>query len=232
MDSFLSLPDSRRWSLSQIAKVTKAAARQMERLTHWLEPRAIHANERILEIPFVLTRLPRTGKILDIGCTSSSLALQLAGLGYDVTAVDLRDYPFTHPRLRFEKGDILHSKIAPGSQDGAILISVLEHMGLGSYGDARGVGDDEFLRSVVRLVRPGGRVWVTVPFGRAADCGWYRVYDSQRLQTLLSGFTVEETLFGRRIDPLAWELCPEAALATVASDRSPMNGVALITLVA
>lgn len=230
MDTFLSLPASRRWSLSQLARMTRAGADVLARLTRWLEPRTVFANERILEVPFVLSRLPRTGKILDVGCTSSPLAFQLACLGYDVTAADLREYAFEHPRLRFEKGDILYSRITPASQDGAILISVLEHMGLGSYGDAKGVGDREFFSAVAKLVRPGGKVWVTVPFGVAADCGWYRVYDGKALSELFEGFSVEERLFGRRTGPFAWEMCEEETLVGVPSDRHPMNGVALVTV--
>jgi SAM-dependent methyltransferase len=230
MDTFLSLPASRRWSLSQIAKPVGAAAEVLERLARWLEPRAVFANERIMEVPFVMSRLPRSGRILDIGCTSSPLALQLACLGYDVTAVDLRDYGFEHPRLRFVKGDIRVSEVSSAAHDCAILVSVLEHMGLESYGGAKGSRDREFLDATVKLVRPGGRVLVTVPFGAGADCGWYRVYDRQSLEVLLNGLQVEEELFGRRTGPFTWELCKQDSLEHVSSERHPMNGVALLTL--
>jgi SAM-dependent methyltransferase len=230
MDTFLSLPDSRRWSLSQLAKPVRIMSEAFAKLETWLEPRVTHANERLVEKPFVFRHLPNRGKVVDVGCTSSQLALELACLGYEVTGIDLRVYPFTHRNLTFEQCDVLHSQIPSASQDVAILISVLEHMGLGSYGDARGVDDRAFLASVARLVRADGTVLVTVPFGKASECSWYRVYDASRLLRLIGGYRVKECLFARRISLLGWELCDREALSEVSSERPPMNGVALVAL--
>ena len=53
-------------------------------------------NERIVEIPFVFQNLilKKGSKVLEFGCCQSSLAMQLASLGYRVTGVDFNDYEF------------------------------------------------------------------------------------------------------------------------------------------
>ena len=50
-------------------------------------------NERIAEIPYVfaaLSRLPMGSRILDVGSTESTVAVSLASLGYQVTALEIR----------------------------------------------------------------------------------------------------------------------------------------------
>ena len=60
----------------------------------WIRyPRAVFMNERIIEVPFAihaLSALPRGSRVLDLGCTESSLPMQLAALGYQVTGFDFR----------------------------------------------------------------------------------------------------------------------------------------------
>ncbi len=230
MDVFLSRPASKRWIFSRAARMLWRMVNQLERLGLYLEPREVHANERLLEIPFVLQRLPKSGRILDVGCAGNTLALQLACLGYQVTAVDVREYRFTHPNLTFLKEDISRASIRPNSHDGAILISTLEHMGLGHYGDATGMTDREFLDCVARFVKQGGAIWMTVPFGRAFEGDWYRVYDSKSLAGLIRGFTPVEKEFARRLSPFEWQLCREEDLKEVPSESLPINGVALLQI--
>src|SRR4030042_5037324 len=57
----------------------------------------IFTNERIVEIPFVYQNLnlPKKAKVLDFGCCESKVSIELSSLGYNVTGVDLNDYPFT-----------------------------------------------------------------------------------------------------------------------------------------
>jgi hypothetical protein len=39
-----------------------------------------------------------------------------------------------------------------------------------------------------RVLKPGGRLYATVPFGRAADLGWQRVFDAAGLDALVDAF--------------------------------------------
>src|SRR6185436_11950486 len=90
-------------------------------------------SERIIELPlfhqWMGKLFPQSeGNILEIGHVASSTSVELASLGFDVTAIDLREYPFTHPRLRSIKGDFLKEKFA-AAFDAIFSLSTIEHFG-------------------------------------------------------------------------------------------------------
>ena len=170
--------------------------------------RSANINERIVELPYVfgaLTRAKPDASILDVGAAESTLALSLASLGYEVTALDLRPYPLTHPNLRTIEADILEWD--PGINfDVVTCISTLEHVGLGAYGDNsdRFAADTRAFERIHALTRPGGMLVLTVPFGPASADESQRSYDHSRLDRLLERWTTEDVTVVRRADDLTW----------------------------
>jgi hypothetical protein len=230
MDIILSRPSPIRWLYSKIAYFLWRIIDFLQGCSLLLEPRNIHVNERILEIPFVLQRLPKIGRILDVGSASSLMALQLATIGYDVTAIDVRPYPFRHNNLTYIQEDINCLKLEKKSHDCAVIISTIEHVGLGGYGDAQTLSDRDFLNIISNYVRPKGIIFITMPFGKAYKGDWYRVYDSQGLNKLLEGYAPVEKKFAKRVSPYEWQMCDEKDLVATSSENHPMNGVALVCI--
>jgi SAM-dependent methyltransferase len=122
--------------------------------------------------------------ILDFGGVESTLPLTLCALGYRVTVWDQREYPFTHPNLQTIQRDIFEAQPDPELRfDAVVSVSTIEHLGLGAYGDREVPdGDRRGVAALWSLVRPGGRMIVTVPAGRPAVQRGYRVYDAARLK--------------------------------------------------
>jgi SAM-dependent methyltransferase len=128
---------------------------------------------RYLELPETMQELAaRPGDcILDLA-SPKLLAVELARSGAEVVSVDLleseveswRRLTKGEPRLRFEVGDGRALRFEDASFDGAYCISVLEHV--------PEPGDEEALRELARVTKPGGRVVVTLPHARAYREDW------------------------------------------------------------
>jgi SAM-dependent methyltransferase len=183
-------------------------------------------NERAAEIPYVFRGLAGLGpgaRVLDVGATESTVALSLASLGYEVTAIDPRPYPLSHPRLRAVVGTI-EDWAADGTFDAVVCLSTIEHIGLGAYGverDADSDADRAAMKRLLELTAPAGRLLLTTRFGRAAVGELERTYDRAGLDALLEGWEVEDVTFVQRTDEQTWEV----------SDPSEEAGAELVAMV-
>jgi SAM-dependent methyltransferase len=161
----------------------------------WLGRPAVPVlSERLVEYPLLFQYLdlePAGSHLLDFGCVEDLLPLHLCGLGYRVTGLDFRPYPFRHRRFEFIQADILDWAPPSNAFDAAIAMSTVEHVGLGAYGDPRTAdGDKVAVEKLLDATRPGGRLFLTVPAGRSTTTATMRVYDSDRLNALVPGAEV------------------------------------------
>jgi SAM-dependent methyltransferase len=161
---------------------------------------------RLFELPATVTALDvaHGERVLDLASPKLA-AVWLARHGAEVTSVDLLETEIARWRelaghirgLDFGVADARQLPFADQTFDHAYSISVIEHIG--------DDGDFEALAELARVVKPGGRVVLTVPFdtdyredwrerplyGRdnAQDGGkWFfsRTYDDSRLGRLIS----------------------------------------------
>ena len=172
--------------------------------------------ERVLEYPFVFQNLGGlTGPVLDIGCCNSGMPVALASRGFRVVGIDFNPYPFKHPNFTAVRGDAMRLPFASGTFGGALAISVVEHIGIGHYGDPLGAaGDRVTVSEIARILRPDGRAIITVPFGKARTDDFQRVYDPPRLSGLLASFSGVRIEYARSTVGL-WTPCGEDEAASV-----------------
>jgi SAM-dependent methyltransferase len=176
---------------------------------------ATHVSERIVEVPFAmaaLSRLEPGARILDVGSAESTFPLSAAALGYQVIAIDPRPLAYSHPNLEshatlLEEWDMPSEPFAA-----AFLISTIEHVGLGAYGERaygnpeHGAGADVALLERVReLLAPEGLMILTTPYGAREVTDLERIYDEKSLNKLLTGWDVVERQVVARRDPFIWE---------------------------
>lgn len=191
----------------------------------------VNYNERIVEHPWILINLGlHMGSILDVGCCYSSLSIELASLGHEVWGVDINPYGFSHPNFRFVRGDICEVSLPDGYYDRILAVSCVEHFGLEVYGGQRDADKDRnAVKRMHRLLKMGGKIVVTVPFGRLNITPEYRVYDLPALRELMSPFRIEKECIFTRNEGGGWiPFRGEGALYSPGSDDRGVQAVALV----
>ncbi len=201
------------------------AARKL--LTRVFAPGLI-TTERVIEYPFIFQNLNGiTGPILDLGCCSSGEPVALASRGFQVIGLDVSAYPFKHPNLVALRADALRIPLVSGSVAAVLAVSVIEHIGIGHYGDPLSEqGDLVAVREIARVLRRGGKALITVPFGLAMRDDFQRVYDPAGLRALLAPLVVLRVEYARSLSGL-WMPCTEAEAALV-DWRGSSRAVALV----
>jgi methyltransferase family protein len=174
------------------------------------EPRNVtlgNVNERVAEVAYAFRALSGVepgAKILDVGASESTVALSLASLGYEVTAIDPRPYPFEHPRLRNVVGRVEEWE-SDETFAAVLCISTLEHIGSGEYGQAEAANADAAaLGRLHAMTARTGLLVLTAPCGHSQDVGNGRVYDSASLKALLGDWQIEDFTVIARDDGNTW----------------------------
>jgi O-antigen chain-terminating methyltransferase len=173
--------------------------------------RTVGMDERIVEIPWVLSRYRGEGRVLDVGTVNAvPLYLRyLRGLGIpELHGVDLSEQQVKG--IHITQADVRQMPFPDASFDLALCVSTLEHIGYDntSYGVATAReqgGDVAALTEIRRVLNDHGRLLLTVPFGRFQEYGWFRQYDLETWRELLrsTGFEpVEEAFYG--YSPQGW----------------------------
>jgi SAM-dependent methyltransferase len=171
-----------------------------------------YVNERIVELAFVHNQIELDGqgkRVLEFGCTRSDLVLQLAALGYQVVGVDLREYKFAHPRLALYQGNILDFQDSEGF-DYITAVSTIEHIGLGAYGEGPSTTDlVEVTSKLCRLLKSGGKIIVTVPFGIAYEDEFLRSFTHEGVLSLFDSdaLSLVAERFYYRVQSKFWQPC-------------------------
>lgn len=186
--------------------------------------------DRVIEEPWVQSKIRPGERVLDVGSATSRY---FQGLPVDckVYAIDLRPTP-PQRGVSVLRGDLLRASFRPGSFDVIACISTVEHIGLDIYGQGPDeFGDEVAMRHMRHLLRPGGRVLLTVPFGKRGVFAWHRVYDEPALQRLFGGYRVRSLEY-YRMEGNDYVACGRKELEDTAFDFHNMRsgGLALAEL--
>lgn len=175
-------------------------------------------DERVVEYPWALCRHGRWGpRVLDAGSTLNYPALldHPALKDRQVIVYNLaHDWVGARANVSYIVGDLREAVLRDETVDVVVCISTLEHIGLDntllythqrrfrekSPGDYRTV-----LREFHRILRRGGRLLVTVPFGVAATLRWLQQFDRRGVGEIIEAFggdVADESYF--KYEPTGW----------------------------
>jgi SAM-dependent methyltransferase len=194
-----------------LASFTLPALRRLRRRPFRLpfEPFGYHEIERIIEIPWAISRCYRADRLLDIGFAraerkwiSTLVRLPVRELhGIDLLSPEHYRCPALMRRLYAIEGDILRPPYCQDTFDCILCISTMEHFGMLSHIVRNPYGappwhqdrvwfddhraDFDAIRTLYHITAPGGRLLLTLPYGQLASYGSHIQYDADRIQRLI-----------------------------------------------
>jgi SAM-dependent methyltransferase len=138
-----------------------------------------------------LARRLKASKIdrhVDIG--SSALTMSVLSAQVETTFVDYRPLKASLPGLTSVAGNILKLPFADNSLHSLSCLHVIEHIGLGRYGDPIDPqGSTKAAFELQRVVRPGGKLFLSLPIGHERVC-----FNAHRVHAPNSVITMFEQL--------------------------------------
>ena len=178
-----------------------------ELLDRFLHDRVLPANygfridERVVEYPWVLARLGIAERLLlDAGSALNyRYILDLPALrSRSVVVYNLSPGNVVRrSNVSYIYGDVRHTILKSECFDEIACISTLEHIGMNNtflyskdprFDELRPADYQDVVREFKRLLKPGGKLFITVPYGRYENLGWLQQFDHQRIRTVLEVF--------------------------------------------
>lgn len=170
------------------------------------------STERLIEIPWMLSRWRGERSVLDVGYAFASLSY-LSGL-LDLNIPSLHGVDMASlavPGMHRVRADVRDMPYRDNSFDLIYCISTIEHIGRDNtrYGLPPEPLDPnaeyQAMLEMARVLQPFGRLLISVPLGRREDHGWFLQYDHDSWNELLerSPFEVQEQEHFR-LTPEGW----------------------------
>ena len=137
----------------------------------------------------------KPSRIVEIG--STAFLVGVLAQHFDVTSIDIRPLPVELPRLECRKGSILELPFEDASVEYINSLCVIEHIGLGRYGDPLDPkGIEKAITELRRVIAPGGRLVTSVPLGPSCVAfNSHRVFEREEFLALWPEFEVEAEVF-------------------------------------
>lgn len=160
-------------------------------------------DERVIEYPWVLARLSDSSTmLLDAGSAlNHSFLLNGRRLGRKTMVIYTLspegEAVYRRPNISYIYGDLRRTVLRDSVFEEAVCISAIEHVGLDStrvytsdpvYKESAESGFGLVMTELRRVLVPGGRLLLTVPYGRHQQLGWLQVFDRTTVQQVIATF--------------------------------------------
>ena len=132
------------------------------------------------------------GLHVDVG--SSVLTLSVLSAAVETLFLDIRPLVSHLRGLHCVAADIGRLPLRDGTVDSISCLHVIEHIGLGRYGDAIDpAGAASAAAQLAAVVAPGGRLYLSTPVGRGRVCfNAHRVFDPEAVPIMFPGLSLVE----------------------------------------
>ena len=159
-------------------------------------------DERIIEYPWLFSRLPMgAGRLLDAGSTLNfEFLLEQPGLRQkkvDICTLAPESRCLWRKGVSYIYDDLRRLPYRDDLFDWIVCLSTIEHVGMdnslyagdGQKNDAS--RPDDYLMALAelkRVLKPGGTIYLTAPFGKTVNHRWFQVFDHEMVKSLIRNF--------------------------------------------
>jgi SAM-dependent methyltransferase len=179
----------------------------------------LHLDERVIEYPWLFSRLPENdGRLLDAGSALNFGYLlsheRLACKQIFISTLSPEVYSYWRRGISYVFEDLRQTCYCENYFDWVACISTIEHIGLDNYmlytKDQSKLENrkDDYLRVISemrRVLKPGGKLFLTFPFGKYRNHGWFQIFDADMVEMVRETFApthAEESFF--KYDTVGW----------------------------
>lgn len=139
---------------------------------------------------------------VDVG--SSAKTIGILSKFTPIEMVDIRPLPLALNTLHFVKGSITALPYADASLDSVSSICVIEHIGLGRYGDPiDAFGSEKAIAELKRVISSGGHLYISLPVDQTDACLFNncRTFTRETVLSLFDGFRLidEQYQYGNNL---------------------------------
>ncbi len=133
--------------------------------------------------------------VVDIG--STVLYASIISQFVPTTFVDIRPPEINLPGLKLVAGSILDLPFEDASQSFVTSLCVVEHIGLGRYGDTiMPNGTRRACAEIDRILKPGGELIVSVPLGTSCIAfNAHRIFSKQQFLSYFPGYQILDEVY-------------------------------------
>ena len=153
--------------------------------------------ERVVELLLLKLSYSPNIRVLDVGHANAMdchlKVLQSLPRPSYITGIDIAN-PVYDSHLYYKQsmiGDITKTPFSDGEFELIWCISALEHFGMDNSVytenfERENTMDIQAIHEMLRLLTTGGKLLITVPYGKYEDHGWFKNYDKEHWQRLIN----------------------------------------------
>lgn len=162
-------------------------------------------DERVVEYPWFYSLLPSTeGKLLDAGSILNydfllnHQKLSNKKVFISTLAPEESCYWRVHDGISYIFEDLRNSNFRSNQFDWIVSLSTIEHIGLDNTmlytkdESKRESQDEGYLAAIKefkRVLKPGGKLFLSVPFGEHSKRGWFQIFNTKMIQDVVEEFS-------------------------------------------
>ncbi len=158
-------------------------------------------DERVVEYPWLLSRLNnKKTKILDAGSILNYDYIlnyeTIANRSVTIVTLEPENNCYWQNKVSYVFGDLRELDFRDNWFDEVFSLSTIEHIGMDNsiYSDDEAFKEKknlDFIKAVKefkRVTKPEGKVYISVPYGKYTDFGWYQQFNKEMIEQLVYAF--------------------------------------------